>query len=294
MNCRYKPYLSFFCILITLFGLLIAYRFYDQQFRLSNITPNWTDEQLAYLESETAGWMQNKTHLKAIASMPFHYLDRGKQSYVFASADGKYVLKFFDTKCRKSGAMPLIYPIGEKSCARKVRRLIRGYLAAREYDADNTGLIYVQLIPDPTYSIPMTVTDRFGIRHEIDLSLVPFALQQKAVPTREVISKLLAKGDVKTAKELLRKIVAMYLAEYRQGIIDLDHNVMANTGFVEDKPIRLDVGRLKYDESVKNPAVYLEDLNKVTSGRVRVWLERHFPEYQNELAEFLSEITLRP
>lgn len=273
-------------ILVTaalIFGLYVAYRFYDQQFRLENIKARWSVENAAPISAA------DKEKLQSIFSQPFDYLDRGKQSYVFVSHDDKYVVKFFDSRCQQSGAMPLIAPVSAKRCARKYRRLVKGYTVAETYDKDNTGLIYAQLAPDPSYSLKVDLNDRFGFKQQIDLAEVPFSLQLKAIPTRVVITQLLKTGDVAAAKERFGQIVDMYVAEYKRGVVDLDHNVMYNTGFVDGHPIRIDVGRLTYNENVQNPEFYKNDLEKVAVDRVTEWLGRHFPTYQQEITAFMKD-----
>lgn len=269
-------------VLAGIFLLYIAFRFYDQQFQMTNITADWNLQKPASIN------FQEKKEFETIFSNSFHYLDRGKQSYVFASSDGKYVLKFFDFKCQQSGSMPLLAPISKKRCLKKLERMIQGFEVAMNYDAANTGLVYVQLAPNPLNIFVVNVIDRFGITRKIDLAKVPFALQLKATQTRKVISKLLNNHDLNGAKERFHQILNMYLSEYQQGIIDLDHNVMYNTGFIKGKPIRLDVGRLKYDEAVIDPLVYLQDLNHV-KARISEWLKRHFPQYADEITEDLKD-----
>jgi hypothetical protein len=278
---RWRSWLAAIAIVL---GLFLSYRFYDQQFRLENIQANWKREY------STSISQQGKEKLSQIFSQPFHYLDRGKQSYVFVSSDKKHVLKFFDTRCMQSGPFPLVAPLSAKKCAMKTRRLVNGYVVAQEHDKDNTGLVFVQLTPDPTNSQKAVVIDRFGIQHDIDLGSVPFAIQLKATPTRQIITALLNKGDVEGAKERFRQIFEMYISEYKLGVVDLDHNVMYNTGFVDGRPIRIDVGRLKYSEDVKDPAVYKLDLEKVAVGRVGEWLGRHFPKYRKEITDSLQKL----
>ena len=129
----------------------------------------------------------------------------------------------------------------------------------------------------------VNVTDRWGFHHAIDLSRVPFVIQQKATPTRQVITELLNNGQVELVKQHLRLIVDMYLDEYRRGIWDRDHNYMYNTGFVDGLPIRIDVGRLRYNENMKDPAYAARDLQKVAVQRTSEWLNRHFPQYREEI-----------
>lgn len=264
------------------FGLFIAYRFSQQQFHLDNIQATWPAENIHPISIE------DKQRLDLIFKQPFRYIDRGKQSYVFVSQDGQTILKFFDTRCTQSGSYPLINPLSLKKCTKKMQQLLNGYTVAENFDRENTGLIFVQLSPNPSYTMSISVTDRFGFKHNVEMSKVPFALQKRAIPTREAITGLLSKGDVEGAVKLLQKIIDMYIQEYQHGVIDGDHNLMYNTGIADGKPMRIDVGRLRYDEKVKDPAVYANDLHKVAVERVGEWLQRHFPQYRQAIEAALE------
>lgn len=271
-------YLRFLLLIVGITLLLwFSYAFFDRQFKLSNVTGNWPKVKATPLTA------QQQEQLKDLFSSPFHYLDRGKQSFVFVSNDSKYVLKLFDARCLRSGDFFFLFSITEEHCAKKLAQLFEGYRVAETYDSEHTGLVALQLVPDPSYSLPITVIDRFGLRHNIDLASVPFAVQRKAIPLREVISALLAKEKIQEAIEHIQKILDMYIQGYQQGVIDTDHNFMYNTGFVDDRPIRIDLGRLQFQEAIKDPAVYRQDLDKVFIERLGEWLERHFPKYRHQI-----------
>lgn len=218
-----------------------------------------------------------------IMKHPFFYLDRGRQSFAFVSADGKYVLKFFDTRCLRDDLIPDPWTVPRKRCEKKMALLVAGYKLAFGKDRDNTGLVYVQLGANlalmGTY---VTLRDRFGIEHRVDLSTVPFVLQYKAVPTREVISELLSKGDLQGAQERLRQIRVLYMDEYARGIYDRDHNFMYNTGFIGDRAIRIDVGRLRDAPNMVDAANHDKDF-QIIARRLDEWLGRHYPKYRGVL-----------
>lgn len=265
---------SIFLLLVTIY---FSYGFIDKQFKVSNIT---FDEKLVPLATPTK---EQEAFLEKLLTHPFTYLDRGKQSFVFLSHDKKHVIKFFDARCLKCSELGWFSPYTPESLIRKKERLFEGYKVAFEKDRSHTGLEFVQLAPTHEYSKQAVVYDRFGIKHEIDLSKVPFVVQVKAIPTRRVIKSLLQRSNVEGAKQHLRKIVEMYVTEYRMGIIDRDHNFMYNTGFVDGEPIRIDVGRLYADVSVKDYSVFSLDLHKVAIERVGEWMQRHFPQYREEI-----------
>lgn len=271
---------SIVCGLIVCVILFFGYRFADRQFRLVNIEVQWKEQSLKISPDEEA-------RFTPIFTQPFHYLDRGRQSYVFLSQNGQYILKFFDTRCLHSGSYPLLAPVSKKRCAKKLERLVEGYRTAWRYDRFYTGLIYAQFAPNPLNPFKVIAYDRFGFKHEIDLAKVPFVLQERAVPTREVITDLLNKGDVNGAIKRLQTLKRMYIAEYAKGIADLDRNMMYNTGFVGNRPVRFDAGRLFLDKEMADPAHHQEELDKVFVGRVGEWLDRHFPRYKQEIIDSL-------
>jgi len=266
-------------LLCALFCALTgAYFFFQSQFRLENIRIPGINVSHQPLDSQLT------LDLRNILNQPFTYLDRGKQSFAFVSQDDRYVLKFFDAQCLKPKQfLRALSPKNSASCQRKLERLLAGYRLAYAQDRLHTGLLYVQLTPIDNLDLQVKLIDRFGLRHTIDLSQVLFIIQRKAVPMRILLTDLLSKGDVLGAERALRKIFGMYVEDYQRGIYDRDHNFMYNTGFIEDQPIRIDVGRLRYDEKMKDKAVYMIDLNKVVVDRLGGWLKRHFPKYRDEI-----------
>lgn len=270
----------FATVLILAFTAFSIYLFVSKQFSIEHIKAEWEIEDIAYDEFD------NKT-LELRLSQSFSYLDRGKQSYVFASEDGLYVLKFFDTR-RLAGKDP-VFSLKPESAERKKEQLLEGYKLAYSKDRDHAALIYVQLMPQAGMNINVTLKDRFGIKHVVDLGSVPFILQYKAVPTRKVVSNLLSKGEVTQVKSYLRLLVDMYLDEYSRGLHDNDHNFMYNTGFIGTTPVRIDVGRLSADQQFKDPKIYAADLRKVFQDRLGEWLQRHFPQYRKELLEDMKD-----
>lgn len=257
-----------------------AYAFFDRQFKLSNIKREWPKINAQAITQE------QKNLLKEIVSaQSFHYLDRGKQSFVFESQDGRYVLKFFDARCLRSGDYSFFFSINKDHCAKKLKQLFEGYQVALNNPAVDAGILVLQLAPDPFYTFQVKVVDRFGVKHEIDLAEIPFVLQEKAIPLRELITTLLNDHRVDEVKKRLRLVVDMYVKGYQEGIVDLDHNFMYNTGFVANYPIRIDLGRLKIEESVKDPRNYGLDLEKVMYVRLGSWLERHFPKHRKEILD---------
>jgi len=218
--------------------------------------------------------------IKPILAQPFSYLDRGRQSFVFISADNQYVLKFFDSCCLE----PCFFSLtSEARLEQKYQRLFSGYEVAYLRDQDNTGVICAKLGANLPSPMDVTLIDRLGLHHCVSLQQVPFVLQHVAVPTRVKISEWLDQGDVRKAKNALCQLVEMYVDEYELGLRDRDRNLMHNTGFIGEKPVRIDAGRLFFHEELIHHRVMARDLKKIFLGRVGKWLNRHYPKYRDEI-----------
>lgn len=259
-----------------------AYDFMERQFRVQNVT----DTTPSSISAEPIS-SDDYNFLKNLLDQPFKYLDRGRQSYVFESQDGQYVLKFFDLKRYQPGWLTLFSASSERRMERKKTRLFKGYQIAYEHDRDHAVIVFQQLVPNPTLNLNALLIDRFGFNHDVDLATVPFIIQEKGVATRQVISELLSQDDLEGAKWHLRRLLDMYYDEYTRGLYDRDHNFMYNTGFIGDKPIRLDVGRLRADDLYRDPDIAKKDLEKIIDERAGGWLQRHFPKYRVEIVSDL-------
>ncbi len=274
---------SILVLVVAVSTYLIAGSFIERQFSIASVTIPDLPKQETQLSEETAA-------LANLFNKPFTYLDRGHQSFVFLSNDGKFVLKFFDVNSlRGYSYIPFVKRHDTTRTERRLNDLLNGYRIAYEKDRENCGLLYFQVSPNPSMEYTVVLKDRFGFVHHVDLSKVPFVVQKVAVTTRATLYKLLAKGNVSEAKERLGAIVDMYFDEYRKGIYDRDRNYIDNTGFIGQQPIRIDAGRLRYDPEIKNPSFYSKDIYNVLIKRSDRFLRKYFPLYRDEIVDFLEK-----
>lgn len=281
-------------VLIAFTAIRVYHRLTDD-FRLSHITyeqipikPEWSTPQPDFFDRE---------ELKRNLSQPFVYIGKGAQSYVFGSEDQKYVIKFFKFKHLRPHwiieNLPSISPINHfkyayiKSKEAKILNVFESYHTAFNLDKDNTALIYLHLIPTHDLNQKVQLVDKIGRLHLVDLDGHLFMIQQKGEPLRQRIKRLLEEKKVDAAKQSFSQILGMYLTEYRRGLYDRDHSVMQNTGFVNDRPFRLDAGKLTLDERLKEVNRYKKDLLLVI-WRIDRWINSHFPHYQPEFYDYLS------
>lgn len=233
--------------------------------------------------------------LKAVLDQPFHFLGSGNQTFAFVSNDGKYVLKFFKFQHLKENGFQSLFKNAE-SRIKRIHQVFSGHSLGYLKDQENSGILYAHLDSSSPLLLIATIYDKKKSKHSISLDDVVFVVQKKGESTNEVLSRLLDQGNLAEAKNHVRSLLRMYVDEYSKGLFDRDHNVMHNTGFCEGLPMHIDVGKLRNDEKMKDPAFFMADLKKVAWERIDLWMKKYYPRYRkeiaNELNTFLEEIEL--
>lgn len=281
-------------ILVIFFGVRVYYRLTDD-FKIANMTyemPHNSEWEVPPLTSVKRG------ELRVILQQPFSYVGKGAQSYVFVSQDKKYVIKFFKFKHLKPKwwvealpAVPYFKEYREWQAARKKRLLnsvFSGYKLAYDVHKEETGLVFLHLNKTSDLDAKVTLIDKIGRKHMLGLDPIVFVIQENAKTTRLVMMDAIEKGDFALAKKRMAQIINLYLQEYGKGIYDRDHGVLHNTGFVGEKPIHLDVGKLTKEPNMQRPEIYRADLEKI-GRKYEVWLKDNYPEAYSELMGFLKE-----
>ncbi len=229
-----KPVLTKTLLFFTLFGL--AYFFSDL------VTWGFT---IARLRTSKPLGPSRGAAPYLILKQKFYLKDQGGQSYVFISADEKYVLKFFKD-------MPRPWIPFKNYQQKKLGKLIRtlsGYHLAFERLQQETGLLYLHLSPTTT-PLPTTLVDRLNIEHPIDLSSVYFVLQKRATPISSFSESTLLQ-----VSELLQKRASLHIADH-------DPRLHDNLGWIDGHLVFIDPGRFVEDENASSelPQKFLERL----------------------------------
>lgn len=284
-------------ISITAF-LYLSMRLYfnaTDDFRLSNITYHMPYQKNWEIPSPST---EEEQRLQTILNQEFSYLGKGAQSYAFSSDDGKYVLKFFKFKhLRPSVFQDMLPSIGfikkykDKQAARKQRKLygvFQGYKLAYDLHKSESGLLFIQLNISGNPKRTVVVRDKIGLKRTVALEKIPFIVQEKGQTLRVVLGDLLQKGDVAAAEDRIGKIFDLYASEYSKGIYDHDHGVMQNTGFVGDRPIHLDVGKMVNEETMRQTDVAKKDMHHV-EDKINFWIKKFYPAYSDRLAKFIDQ-----
>lgn len=251
----------------------------------------WEIPALSEVESEK---------LKQILNQPYTYIGKGAQSYAFASADDKYVLKFFKYKHLVPNAAVQFLPNWPKFITKwknryydhknyRLQTLFDGHFLAYTKDKDFSAIDYIHLNTDGKDLPSVTLIDRLGRNHTIELGKTAFILQKKGITARNLLNAQLKDNDVSAAWGTIRDMLVMLIMEYNQGIYDRDHGVLHNTGFVEGRPFHLDVGKLTDEPTMKTLPAQADDLHKVVH-RILPWVHRNYPQHETVIKQRMEEM----
>lgn len=226
-----------------------------------------------------------------ICSHSFHYLDKGHQSYVFASDDGKYVLKFYRFP---SHLRPFPWANHPFSAFSKKRQEIKEYnlqkleesftsflLAFRELPSE-TGLLMLHLQPTSTLHKKIRLVDQLGASYSVNLDQVVFLLQKRAELIFPRLNELLQKQEQEKISAIISQIIQLIADRCKKGIVDRDAILEKNYGLLGMRAIEIDVGRFALDAKVKARA--REEVEKITFP-LKAWCQ----EKDKRLLQFYEE-----
>jgi len=263
-------------------GVILLSRFCHKQtegFRLTKIEQNLKEG------TETTLSQEQKQFVSELLRQKFSFLGRGKQSFVFASEDGQYVLKVFNNRYqRKIGLLSLLTPfpwIGTwaKSqtnyCQKKLAGTFESYEIALEEMPEQTGLVFLHLSPTEELSSPLLLVDKLQITHSLDPNQVGFLIQKRARLIYPTLKECLQQGDKAAAERLLSSLIDLFLWKWEHGILDNDPLIRTNYGLAEGKVIQIDVGPLS--KGTLSPEEQKKELFRITAS-LRSYLSEQAPD----------------
>lgn len=258
----------------------------------SNITLHIQNPKL-----EIAYTQEERERVHEILNQPFHYLAKGKQSYAFQSQDGRYILKFI--KCQRLRASCFYRYLPDYSWIKKYRTkalrfnekkrnaLFSSYFIAASALASETGLIFSQLYTPSFLQKTVTLVDRAGGIHEINLKDTPCVIQHTIKPVFTVLEDLWEAGEREKLQARLREIVQVIMTIAKKGFRDSDSSLIKrnNLGFMADQAAYIDIGTFKPLPKKDAVRFIMKDLKSLKP--IEEWLQKRDPalasEFQNEL-----------
>jgi hypothetical protein len=283
-------------MILICYGIGRLYYHVTAGFTIGNITsdfayqPQWEVRPLASDEHVV---------LEEALRQPYHYLGKGCQSYVFSSEDNKYVVKFFKYQRYRLLSwltyfppLPAIVKYREQKMGKKWSKLdgfVQSWKLAFENLKEETGLVFVHLNKTDHLNKQLTIYDKIGMKHIVNLDQMEFCIQKKAKMLCDVLMECQRNGDFPRAQQIVQNLLGMVLSEYARGIADNDHALMQNTGVSEGKPVHIDVGQFVFNDEVKNQEVFHQELITKTY-KFKLWLRKQYPELADDLESQLYQI----
>lgn len=270
--------------IVCVYGMGRLYFKVTDGFSISNITSDFPYRK----EWEVRPFTPEEAKVAQEAlSQNYRYLAKGHQAYVFESADGKYVIKFLKFQRITPKPWYKILPLPaswepwrEQKIAFKnqvLNELFSSWKLSFEKLKEEAGMVMVHLNHTQDLNKRLTFEDKLGLSHTLNMDDMVFQIQHKTTLFDEVISKQMASGDILGAKQLIDRLLNLYVGECRRGLFEMDNWIMRNTGVTaEGQPMHIDTGRFVYDEKLQDPQVCYQEIIK-KSVKIRPWLQKHYP-----------------
>jgi len=243
-------YLSIaFLILVAVFAKLDRHFFKtNDSFCPKFIFPNWS--RIPQLETKPSDTSK-------ILSQSFRYLTKGKQSFVFLSEDGKWILKFPRlprAKMRHALHFEAKKPFFENA-------LIHGKSIYEELE-EETGIVYAHLKPSENLE-NVHLIDQYSQSYYLDLNDLPFFLQKCGEDFFSIFARL------EDPKALIEKTISLFSSLYDKGFIDRDSIFDKNFGVVEGAPFIMDIGQLEKCDELPPRGEYLSEMTQSLGGKLQ-------------------------
>ncbi len=216
----------------------------------------------------------------------YSYIGSGGQSYCFLSADGKTVIKFFKLHHMTTPSLLAHIPLPSGldtikkqfilSREKKWERTFTSCMIAYKEMKEETGVLFVHLNPTTTLQKKLTITDKIGISHQIDLDSTPFVWQKRAYPFYKDLKKQIKKGNEATSKKYIDMILSFMDSRSGKQIRDKDSGLKRNFGLCEGSLIEMDIGSFIKKPSLLDPVKREKELRDKTKHLSKI-LQKHSP-----------------
>lgn len=245
----------------------------------------------------------NIEKVDTILDQSFRYLDKGTQFFVFESEDKQHVIKFLrDHHLKPKFWVHLLrfpkfldhYRKTEISHREeKCRKTTKGCQIAFERMQEKLGLVAMFFSANVQKSI--TVFDKIGRKHWIELKKTHFIIQKKADYMLEE-ALLSAKGE----REKLFSLVDLFFKgiTYRckKNICNSDPNVFKNFALINDSVVEVDFGDFFDNGKTLRPELFHHEINRYAKS-FRKWASKNMPQIlpcidqqlEKELAQYKKE-----
>ena len=291
-----------FLIIVALIATRAIYYSFSDGFNLQRIKNTFP---IDTLQNEPIT-NEKQQQLQHIFDQPFVYLGKGSQAYAFVSKDNQYVLKLFKCYHLKPIDWLLKLPLPGGSAdqyrneqvARREKKLqstLASYRIARDILPTECAIIYLQMVPSPSFSQMVTFTDKIGRTYTIDIAQYGFVLQKKAELIFPVLDRLIYTKNEAAAKAIITSIIELMVQRSKKGIQDQDPDLHKNAGIIDGKVYCIDIGGFHENENIKSAHVMKPDITRFTRRlhahliNLDTPLSRDLAAYLNSQIDTISE-----
>ena len=232
-----------------------------------------------------------------ILGQKFTYLAKGAQCHVFASKDGKWVLKFFRHHHMRPPLWLTLLPSFlepwrsnkiEKKWS-KLHKDFASYQIAYTQLKKQTGIFFLHLNKTGDLKQTVTIVDRLGIEHTLEMDEMEFILQKRATLVYPTIDAWMEAGNLVAAKEALSDLVSVLKLRFDKGLFDKDPDLNTNFGFIDNQAVQIDVGRFKREWRQRDTALRKDDIYRITDN-LKQFLDQRYPLLSEHLQTEISNL----
>lgn len=240
---------------------------------------------------------EEQKELDQILSQKFTYFSKGSQAYVFISEDKKYILKFFKQHKLRPNTWLAYIPISfnpyyqeylfkKEKCRNTFNACKTAYLELKK----ETGLVYVHINNSRDLNKKVTIFDKNGEKHLVDIDKTSYYVQKRAQLIYSRLSELMHMGDIEGAKRIISSVFSLIDFFGKKGVVDNDPILRKNFGLIDDVAVQIDVGKLRIDPIRQKNLNYKQEVGSITNS-FKAWLEKNYPELSEHFDHCLKEIS---
>lgn len=192
--------------------------------------------------------------------------------------------------CKKLLPKSLSLPLVAKR-EKRMHHIFASTQIAMEELAEETGILYLHIGKKPAGLGKTKIYDKLGIQYEVDLDKTDFLLQEKAEPASSHLNKLFQKGAIVDAIKAMQTMQNQIKTRSKMGIKNKDGNILENCGFIDGRPVELDIGSFIHREQSTNSDPHSKAAFRAALQLLE-WVKKNHPKYLHKCtAELLHENT---
>jgi hypothetical protein len=286
--------LALFLFLISFFlGVDRFVHHESSRFTLSKIissqgsSPEWEIPKLS---------LEEQKDLEQILNQKFTYYSKGSQSFVFISEDKKIILKFLKQEKLRPKSWLAYIPLSFNPYHReyllkkeKCRATFSACKTAFQELKKESGLIYVHLNHSRDLNKKITILDKNGGQHIVDIDKTCFYVQKHAQLIYSRISELMHNNDIEGAKRIISSVFSLIDFLGKKGVFDNDPILRKNFGLIDDIAVQIDIGKLRIDPVRQQTLAYKGEVGSITHS-FKVWIEKNYPVLSEYFKKCLKEV----